>query len=417
MIRIIMGTMGTRAIAALLAFVSWILAANYLGPGVTGTLSLIIFSVTLVQLLTNFTAGSGLVYFTPREGIFRLMLPAYVLTPILALAGVGILAAVGMVSESAGVIPVGYLGEVTILALVISFSAANNMFLLGLGKVNAFNLVTLLQAITLFLILILGFFTFRVFTLMTFYMALLLSHILSMVVSTWYLRPEIRRTSFSGGKGVIGQLLRFGTFVQAANIFQTLNYRLGLKFVDHFLGRAPVGILTIGLQLSEAVWLLSRSISTVQYSRLSNEMKFDYSVKLTLVLVKISFIITLLPMVMLVALPEEFYMLFLPVSFTGVRPVILSLSPGIVILSVSIVLSSFFSAINRPYHNMISSAAGLGVTIIAGLWLIPRYGLPGAGWMASASYLVITIYQFVVFYRISHLRPGDFLPKKSDWHL
>ncbi len=417
MIRIIMGTMGTRAIAAVLAFISWMLVANYLGAGPTGTISLIIFSVTLIQLLTNFTAGSGLVYYTPREGVSRLIVPAYVLTPILALAGVGILVVAGTVSESARIIPEGYTFEVTVLALVISFSTANNMFLLGLGRVKAYNLVTLLQASILVLSLILCFFVFRFYSLISFYLALLLSHFLSLLVSVWYLRPEIRRASLSGCRGIILQLFRFSSFVQAANVFQTLNYRLGLKFVDHFLGRAPVGILTIGLQLSEAVWILSRSISTVQYSRLSNEMKFDYSVRLTLTLVKISFVITLLPMILLAALPESFYMVFLPASFTGVRSVILSLAPGVVVLSVSIVLSSFFSAINKPYHNTVSSAAGLAITILAGLWLIPRFGLAGAGWMASASYLVITLYQFLVFCRISALRPGDFLPKKSDWQL
>lgn len=412
-----MGTMGTRAIAALLAFGSWMLAANILGAGPTGTISLIIFSVTLVQLLTNFTAGSGLVYYTPREGVFRLIIPAYVLTPILALAGVGILVVAGLVSESAGIIPDGYVGEVFALALVISFSAANNMFLLGLGKVKAYNLVILLQAVVLALVLVICFFVFRSFYLISFYMALLLSHFLAMLVSFWFLRQEIRKTSLSGGGGIIRKLFRFSSFVQAANVFQTLNYRMGLKFVDHFLGRASVGILTIGLQLSEAVWILSRSISTVQYSKLSNEMKFDYAVRLTLALVKISFIITLLPMAVLSLLPESFYMIFLPASFSGLRPVILSLAPGIVVLSVSMVLSSYFSAINKPYHNMISSAAGLVITVVAGLWLIPRYGLPGAGWMASASYMVVTSYQLLVFYRISGLRPKDFLPKKTDWQL
>ena len=53
-----MGTIGTRAITAILAFTTWTLNAHYLGPEKVGTISLIIFSVTIIQLFTNFVADT-----------------------------------------------------------------------------------------------------------------------------------------------------------------------------------------------------------------------------------------------------------------------------------------------------------------------------------------------------------------------
>ena len=89
--------------------------------------------------------------------------------------------------------------------------------------------------------------------------------------------------------------------------------------------------------------------------------------------------------------------------------VIASLAVGIVALSVSMIFSGFFSSINRPYHNTISSAVGLVFTIGLGLLLIPRYGIIGAGISASVSYSFLTLYQFIIFSRMTKLSARDFL--------
>ena len=188
-----------------------------------------------------------------------------------------------------------------------------------------------------------------------------------------------------------------------------MNYRLSLKFVDFFAGRGAVGVLSLGMQLAEGLWLISRSIATVQYSRLSNEMNFDYSVRLTLTLAKISWAVTAFAMLIVLAIPKFVYVAIFTAKFGDVKMVIASLSFGIVALSVSMIFSGFFSSINKPYHNTISSACGLIFTIGLGLFLIPRFGILGAGLAATVSYSCVTLYQFIIFSRLTKLKARDFL--------
>ncbi len=417
MIKNILGTLFTRIISAVLTFIIWVLNANYLEAEQVGTLSLMVFSVALIQLITNFLAGSALIYYTPRMGVYRLLVPTYMLVPLFAIFGFGLMEVVGWLWPVARVIPESYPEEVFILALIISFVSANYMFLLGREMVKEFNRINLIQIVSLFAGLLFFLFILKRFEVMAFYVPLTVSYILTFILSLSALRKYIKRESLKGTRGLLKEVFSFGAWVQLANVFQTLNYRMSLKFVDHYLGVASVGVLSIGMQLAEGLWLISRSLGTVQYSRMSNAMDFTYSVKLTISFIKISVIMTALGMVLLLSIPQSVFMLVFPESFRDVKMVIASLAPGIVMLSGSIIFSGFFSAINAPRHNMISSAAGLLVTITGGIALVPCLGLPGAGLAASLTYSVITIWQFVVFLRMTKINPGAFLPQRNEFRL
>lgn len=58
---------------------------------------------------------------------------------------------------------------------------------------------------------------------------------------------------------------------------------------------------------------------------------------------------------------------------------------------------------------MISSAIGLVFTVGLGLLIVPRYGILGAAATASVSYTISTIYQLVVFIRMTQLKARDFI--------
>ncbi len=414
MFKKVMGTIGTKLLTAVIAVGTWILNAHYLGPENLGTISLIIFSVAIIQLFTNFVAGAALIYMTPRTGIYKLFIPAYIWTFFITLAGAFLMLAIGRVFPIIEMIPAGYFTPVIVLALVMSFTSVHYMLLLGLEKVNTFNIISLVQSILLFLILLLILFGIRRYDVMSYYWPILISYGVALVFSLVKLWPSFKKVPLIGMKTLLCEIFRFGTYVQFANLFQTMNYRLSLKFVDYFSGRAAVGILSLGMQLAEGLWLISRSLGTVQYSRLSNEMNFDYSARLTLTFAKIAWAVTAIAMALMLLIPRfVFTMIFSP-RFGDVKLVIASLSFGIVALSVSMIFSGFFSAINKPYHNTISSAIGLVFTIVLGLILIPSYGIMGAGIAATFSYTALALYQFIIFSRMTKIGLRDFLLTKAE---
>ena len=120
-------------------------------------------------------------------------------------------------------------------------------------------------------------------------------------------------------------------------------------------------------------------------------------------------IVTTLAVLCLVALPEFFFRMIFGREFGEIRIVIAFLGFGIIALSFSMILSQFFSGINKPYHNTISSAIGLVFTVLLGLVLIPKYGIMGAGISATVSYTFQTLYQFIIFSRMTKLKLRDFM--------
>jgi len=417
MFKKIVGTIGTRLINALLAFVIWTLNAHYLDPEKVGTIFLIIFSVTIIQLVINFIGGAALIYLTPRTGIYKLFIPAYLWTFFMTILVAFLLDLMASLFPVLEVIPAGYFWQVLFLALIMSFASVNSMLLLGLEKVKTYNYVNLVQISILFMILMFCLFGIRFLEVMAYYWAICVSYIIALIISLIMLWPSFKKVPLTNMKSLMVEILRFGTYVQFANIFQTLNYRLSLKFVDYFSGRGAVGVLSIGITLAEGLWLISRSMAMVQYSRLSNEMNYDYSVKLTLTFAKITWVITGAGMVALLAIPNFVFITLFSAKFGDVKMVIASLAVGIVTLSVSMIFSGFFSSINKPYHNTISSAIGLVFTIVFGLLLIPKYGMVGAGVSASFSYTFATLYQFIVFSRMTKLRLRDFLISRAEIRL
>lgn len=65
-------------------------------------------------------------------------------------------------------------------------------------------------------------------------------------------------------------MLTYGFAIQIANFAQLLNYRLSYYIIEFCSGRKALGVFDLGTKLSEAVWILPKSMATVQYARISN---------------------------------------------------------------------------------------------------------------------------------------------------
>jgi O-antigen/teichoic acid export membrane protein len=402
MIKRIFGTIGTRAAIAVITLLVVILNARYLGAANVGTVSLIVLSITIVQVVNNFIGGGALVYLVPREDLWKLFVPATLWAFLSTFVSVVILHLLAL-------IPQGYFIHVLLLSLLCSFFSVNFMILLGQERIRAYNFITMIQAVTLVLVLLFFLFVLKQRDTMAYIWGMYGSYLLAFALSFILVLTRLRIASLRGVSKTVREIFRYGSYMQFANIFQLFNYRLSYYFIEIFLGRAAVGVYSVGAQISEGVLLISRSISLVQFARISNETDLSYSTRLTLRLVKITFLVTLAILAVLLVLPSSFFGMIFGRDFTGIKMVIACMATGILTLSISVLLSTFFSGIGKPKHNMISSAIGLVFTVILGLVMIPRLGIPGGALAASLSYTMATIYQMIVFIRMSKIRGKDFL--------
>ncbi len=407
MINKVLGTIGSQLLGAVLNLCILMISSKQLGTDGLGTISLILLAVTMVQMVNNFVGGSALVYLIPRFDLFQLLIPSYIWAFATAFICTFILNLLNLIQHE-------YYYHVMLLSLIQSLSSINLSLLLGKEKVKQYNIINVIQIILMISVLSIMIFYFEKKNVMSYIIALYISWGFSMLMGFLLSLKLFTYSGFHNIREVLKNILRYGTYLQLANIVQLFNYRLPYYFLETFIGRSAVGIYSAGVQLSEGLWITGKSMSVVQYSKLSNIEDREYSKRLTLAFGKVSFLITFFLLIILILLPQSVFSSLFGPDFHELPIVIISLASGILFFSLTFSLSSYFSGIGKPYHNSIAAGIGFVFTVSLGLILIPRYKLAGAGITASVVYLSMLVYQLFFFLKISGAKAKELLLTLGD---
>jgi len=408
MIRKLITTAASRfAIAFINLAIVW-LSARTLGAAGMGTISLFILGISINQLISALPGGSVLVYQVPRKPLFQLLLPAWIWALLVSAAGSFLLGFFNLV-------PHEYVLALAGISLIQSTFSIHQNVLLGREKVKLYNILTVAQSATMLASVAILFLFFSWRSVEAYITALYISFGLVLVAGSV---PVLKRLRFTGFPliNTITETFRFGGYLQAASVMQLFNYRLSYYIIEKYFDRATLGVFSIGVQIAESVWIVSKSIAMVQYARIANARNHNYARDLTQVFIQITTVLTIGMLIVLLLLPPEFFILVFRSDFGNIHSVIYSLSGGILAVAVSLMLSHYFSGSGRPWHNTISSGIGLAFTLILGFTLIPKIGIKGAGITATASYAAGTLYQLGVFTRVSKARFLYFIPFTRPMH-
>jgi len=196
-----------------------------------------------------------------------------------------VVAATGFaILKSTNIIQVYHITSITVLSLLTLLSQFHQTILLAKQKIIQSNLIQivwlLLQASGI------GFaFMFCALTMLLLISMLRWWRILSLHLLSFYLIRDIVKFSEFRKHFTWGELkisFRYGFLYQSVEVLQLLNLRyyffqLGLQEGSQYLG-----ITLSALQYWQAVWLIPRSISTVQYISTSNAEKIKEEAERTI---------------------------------------------------------------------------------------------------------------------------------------
>lgn len=412
MFKQIVNTLFTRILTGVLNLVIAIVISNYLGAEGKGVQGLIIATISLLIVFTGIVGPGGLTFLLPRLESFLLIIPSFIWSILSILV-------MWLVLWYFPLVPDGFIVDVLILSFILSAFNINNSILIARKRIGTSNLLTVVQ-VGLIIIVIFLYVVFDFISIKSYINALYVGYFISMSLSFWYVRNEYKAFSFKADSSTFfsafRQLIKYGGFNQLDILAQFLSFRLAYYLLNYFIDPAQVGIYSNGVSIIESVWLLSRSISFVLHSQLVNSHDNKYSSQLTIKFMKFSFLLALIAVVILLFIPSSFYRFVFGEEFGQIRTVIVVLSPGVIMFSLSFVLSSYFSGTGKHYVNSISSIVGLISIVLCSLFLIPDFGIIGAGLAASISYLVTTIIKFSYFLMISKSKINDMIYKKSDFN-
>lgn len=422
MIQKIISTTFTRVFMAILSLLIVVLNSRQLGPEGVAVISIFILDITVINLIGGFFGGSALVYFAsknPLKKIIILSIVGALLTPLILSVLPWIFEYFQWNIES--IMPMDYYYDLLIIgALWIFLTNSMNIFL-GNQKIYWHNILSVTQSSVLVISLLVYYYFLKEIEVYSFvkayYISISVPTFLSIVL-LFRLKKQERNKSIVQSNSW-PEILAYGFKVQWASLLQLFNYRIPYYFLNSkSIQAGQLGIYAVGNQISEGLWIVAKSVSMVQYSRISNEDNMESNAFLTLSLLKFTSIITALGLLVVLLIPTDVYVSILKFeSFSEVKNVILYLSPGILAMSMNMIFSHFLSGVGKPGYNLWISAIGLLIIALTSYFWIPAYGIIGAALGASTTYFITMLLSAICFFRVSGASLRALLIAREDFVL
>lgn len=388
-------TIAARVAALLLGIASSVIVARALGPAGRGQFVLIVLIPTLLQVSGGLGLDLAVAYLVARN---RNDARSIAFTLACASAGLGLLliALYGVVSQLSPYSD--YLQTARVDALLVWLLVAllpvtlvATCFvsaILGLERYRAYNLASLIGPIATLVLLLalvvvmhLGITGAILASAGSSLLAVVGAASLLLLTSRGRIRLEPR---------VIGEALRYGIRVYAANVAWFLHYRSDMFLVGYLAGPAALGYYATAVGLAEKLTLPPSAVGTVLFPKIAAATGEDAR-RVTPVACRHTLSLTLLLCAGLALLAWPIIYVLFGTPFLPAVPLLWLLLPGVLSLSVGRLLSADLNGRGLPGSVARVNVAMALVNIALNLWWIPIWGAAGSAAATSVSYTAAVI--------------------------
>ncbi len=392
-------TFVSRFLILIVNFGLVIFSTNMWGSEGKGVISIVIANVAMVSFFSSVFSGSSTSYFARKFQVEQVMSYSYLWS---LFTGISIPLILNIFQE-------GYLVYLMFISVFSSVLTTNISLFIGTQDIKRYNLYTVLQQLlhVIFLMVLIFIADFR--DVSVYFLAQIFCLLILSAVSTLQLFKKCRIRNFILTKKVFRDMLEYGWKTQLSAFVQFLNYRLSFYFLEHYQGLSAVGIFSIGITFSEAIWTITRSIAVVLYSDVVNSPSHEDSIQKTKASLKVAFSVMVIFFLGILLIPSQVYILIFGREFGETRFIMLLLTPGIFAIAVSDMIGYYFSAVRELRILNIKSFVGLVITIVLSLIIIPVWGILGACVVTVSSYVVSASILFWRFYTTTNFSLKDYL--------
>lgn len=197
--------------------------------------------------------------------------------------------------------------------------------------------------------------------------------------------------------------------IGVTNVIGLLNYRASLFLVERFHGLSTAGVYSVAVTAAELLWMLSSSVTVSVYGRIGHP-DTRVAAAMTVQAVRINVLSTLLAAPVLLGLAWWALPLVMGPAYQASLLPLAALLPGVAAYAAASSLSAFYTNhLGRPQLSGAIAGMSLTISFCAGWFLVPRFGLIGAGAASSAGYILAIVVAYGVFLRHAGL------PVKALW--
>lgn len=408
MIRAVAGTFISKFLGAILNFLVIILLSQNLGPEGKGLATLLLTTIAIVIIFSNLIGGAPLIYLSPRKSTKQLLFTSYSWAIFVSSITYFILLTVDLGINKNWFIPIA------LLSLIEGFSSANMAVLVGKEKIKQNNIVSILKSVILFGTI---YYLLQIKSeknIDSYIIALYIAYLSALILSSIFVSKVFDKGPTDSFKHIFKSLLKNGILNQSAYILSFLSFRISYYIINKYLGEGDLGIYSNAISIAESIWLISRSISLVQFSKIVNSNDLKTNQNLTINLFKITTLISIIALIPLLLLPDTFYSWLFGKGFEGVHEIILFISPGILAFNLYLIIGHYFSGTENFKILTITSCINFVLNIILTFIFVNYFGILGAAAASSITLIISTILIMIYYNKASKQAWKQYLFNRND---
>lgn len=392
------------------------LSSQILGATGRGSVALIATNIVIAVVVSGFVGGASLMHllekYTNQKYTLRILTVSYFWAAISS----SLIAFLALQMEW---VHRNFILDTFFLGLLAAMTAINSLVALNNKNIIFYNSITLIQVGGCLIFFYLSSIFIGKVEINNYIHSLYVSHILSFLISTGLIfKYFFKLEKESDGPKVLEsvfEIFKIGALSQISNLFLYATYRVSYYVLGAAGALNEVGIYSVGVMISEIVWIVSGSFAIVLFVH-ATKSKNDKDLPFRAIrYMKICFFISISFVVVLLLIPKIFYILIFGNQFGDVKITILYLSGAMICASVSTILNHYFAGIGMFFTNAVVALIGLIFSLILNLFLIPKFGFIGAAITSSTIGLLILLLFLHQFLKQTKVDAKKLIPKFEDF--
>jgi O-antigen/teichoic acid export membrane protein len=196
------------------------------------------------------------------------------------------------------------------------------------------------------------------------------------------------------------QAVAFGGKSYVQTLASHLHFKVDQYMIAALLDPTRVGYYAIAVGMTNLILKIPDALGTVVYPELARLDERDAHTRTAVICRHTLFITAVVGCAIAIAAPLLIGVLYGGRYLPAIAPLRLML-PGVVMISLYLILTRNFTSRNRQQVNIIAASAALAINVVLNFLLIPRYGIAGAAISTTVSYSTAAVILLAVFVRES----------------
>jgi O-antigen/teichoic acid export membrane protein len=211
-------------------------------------------------------------------------------------------------------------------------------------------------------------------------------------------------------------LLRYSLVALAGNLLFFFMYKIDYWFVKYYCLPYDLGNYIQASKLAQMVLIVPQILASVIFPQTAGGSQTNDVGKSILVLFRVLMQVILIIILLVWLLGPQLFTLVFGPTFHHTQQPFLLLLPGIFAMSVTVLITAFFSGHGHVKFNVIGTGIGLLVVVVLDLLLVKTHGIKGAAVASSIGYSSFLLYALWHFKKLHAFTVKEmFSFSLNDW--